>query len=79
MPNFTTVTDTKSAFRREGYAVARGVLGSDEVAALTDRVDRYVNQYVPTMDPMHFFCDDTAAEQAHKARIKQKWQDEGHI
>lgn len=58
MPNFTTVTDTKSAFQREGYAVARGVLGSDEAAALAERVDRYVDQYVPTMDPMHFFCED---------------------
>lgn len=58
MPDFTQLTDAKAAFLRDGFAVAREVLNPDEVRVMVGRIDGYIEELVPGMDPMHFFCED---------------------
>jgi len=57
----------KQAYDRDGFVVVRQLLPADQLKELTDNLDRYVAEVVPTLSDEHAFYQDPA----HPETLKQ--------
>lgn len=65
--------DLRTAYEQDGFVVLRSFLPAEQFAELTENLDRYIHQVVPTLSDGDAFYDDPARPATLKqmARIEQ--------